>query len=142
MYLGSEVYYSSTVPEQLAAGGGHTLNGSHYVLLEFGGGCSRSQMLNGISACIYSGVTPVIAHVEHYDVFYIDASLIEEVRNMGALIQVNTQVLNQRASVATLKGCIRSWWRAYRIGYASLWDFLYYVAGQLLVFICPGKIQN
>lgn len=91
LYLGSEVRYGSDVPEKLAAGEIQTLNGSHYVLLEFGSACLRSQILRGISNCVLSGYTPVLAHAERYDVFYRDDALIEEVLDMGALIQVNAQ---------------------------------------------------
>lgn len=91
LYLGSEVRYESVVPEELAGGAVQTLNGSHYVLLEFGGGCLHSQVLNGVSACIYSGFTPVIAHVERYDIFHRDAGLIDEVLRQGALIQINAE---------------------------------------------------
>lgn len=57
-------------------------------------------------------------------------------------VRVNADAVNRRASAATLKGCIVSRWNAFRIGYSSLWDFLYCVLGQLVVFVCPPKAQN
>lgn len=57
-------------------------------------------------------------------------------------VRVDSQAVHRRVSAATLKGCVQSRWRAFRIGYSSLWDFLYTVAGQFVVFICPGKIQK
>lgn len=57
-------------------------------------------------------------------------------------VRVDADATRRRASRATLMGCIRSRWRAFRLGYASLWDFLYCVTGQLVIFLCPGKLQN
>lgn len=89
LYLGAEIRYESEVPEKLEAGQLRTLNGSCYVLLEFSSRCPRNQILSGISNCIYSGFTPVIAHVERIDAFCRDVSLVEEAVDLGALIQVN-----------------------------------------------------
>jgi len=91
LYPGSEVHYESAVPDRLAEGAIQTLNGSHYVLVEFGGRCLRSQVLRAVSSVVYSGHTPVIAHVERYDVFRRDAELINEVLELGALLQVNAE---------------------------------------------------
>lgn len=107
LYLGREIRYGSDVPEKLAAGELHTLNGSQYILLEFGNSCPRSQVVNGISACLYSGVTPIIAHVERYDVFRKDASLIEEVLEQGALIQVNAESILGKQGLEALFFCHR-----------------------------------
>lgn len=57
-------------------------------------------------------------------------------------VRVDGDAQNRRASKSTLIGCIQSRWRAYRIGYSSLLDFLYCTAGQLIVCICPGKLQK
>ena len=107
LYLGSEVRYGASVPEMLEAGEIQTLNGSRYVLLEFRTGSPRSQILSGISRCIYSGFTPIIAHAERYDAFYKDASLTEEVLNLGALIQVNAQSILGRQGLRTFFFCGR-----------------------------------
>lgn len=57
-------------------------------------------------------------------------------------VRVDEKAQLRRGSKSTLYGCIQSRWKAYRIGYSSFWDFLYCVAGQLLVCICPGKLQR
>lgn len=82
---------------------------------------------------------------EDYD-FYVrllkDGSYAENIPVTLVKVRVNPAALRRRASWKTLTGCIRSRWCAYRIGFSSFWDFLYCVAGQVLIFVCPGKIQN
>lgn len=56
--------------------------------------------------------------------------------------RVNKDAYSRRASLATFKGCIRSRWAAFRIGYSSLWDFLYCAAGALILLICPGFVSR
>lgn len=56
--------------------------------------------------------------------------------------RVNREARQRRKGMNTLKGCIHSRWRAYRIGYARLGDFLYCVAGQLFVVMCPSRVQQ
>lgn len=57
-------------------------------------------------------------------------------------VRVDQEAHRRRNSVNTLKGCIHSRWRAYRMGYARLGDFLYCVAGQLFVVLCPATVQK
>lgn len=57
-------------------------------------------------------------------------------------VRVNTDAVHRRVSFGTVKGCVISRWNAYKIGYASLGDFLYCVIGQFIVFICPRKVQK
>lgn len=56
--------------------------------------------------------------------------------------RVDREARQRRKGMDTLKGCIYSRWRAHKIGYASLGDFLYCVAGQLFVVLCPRKLQQ
>lgn len=107
LYLGSEVRYESSVPEQLAAGGVQTLNGSRYVLLEFDVHCLRSQLVQGVSNVIYSGFTPIIAHAERYDAFRRDDGLIDEVLDQGALVQVNAESILGTCGLRTKWFCHR-----------------------------------
>lgn len=57
-------------------------------------------------------------------------------------VRVDREANSRRGSLATLKGCIYSRWRAYRLGYARLIDFLYCVVGQFLLVVCPGSVQQ
>lgn len=56
--------------------------------------------------------------------------------------RVDRQAHQRRGSLNTLKGCVHSRWRSYKIGYARLGDFLYCVAGQLFLVICPTGLRK
>lgn len=91
LYLGSELHYEKDAPEKLQEGRILSLNGSNYVLLEFGSSSLRSQVLSAVSEITCCGYTPVIAHAERYPVFRTDPSLADDVLDMGALIQLNAE---------------------------------------------------
>lgn len=56
--------------------------------------------------------------------------------------RVNRDALARRGSWDTLKGCARSRWYSYRIGYASLWDVCYCVLGEFVILISPVKLKQ
>lgn len=89
LYLGNEILYESDAPERLADGKILSMNGTQYALLEFKPSSLRSRIISGVTEMLYSGFTPIIAHVDRYDAFIKDKTLTDEVINMGALIQVN-----------------------------------------------------
>lgn len=89
LYLGSEIYYQSEVPDRLAARRILSLADSQYVLLEFRTGSLRSHVITGVSETIRCGFAPIIAHAERYEIFRKDSTLTDEVLEMGALIQLN-----------------------------------------------------
>ena len=57
-------------------------------------------------------------------------------------VRVDISANMRRASMCNLIGCIQSRWHAFQIGYSSLFDFLYCCAGELLISICPAKLQQ
>ena len=57
-------------------------------------------------------------------------------------VRVDSGALSRRASFGTLKGCVRSRWYAFRIGYSSFLDFLFCAVGELVIVISPPKVQN
>ena len=105
LYLGNEVYYEEGVMEALTGGGLRTLHGSRYVLLEFDNGMLRNQILNGISEAMRYGYTPILAHVERYELFQKDRELLELVLDMGALIQLNAGSVLGRNGLGTKWFC-------------------------------------
>lgn len=56
--------------------------------------------------------------------------------------RVNSGAFSRRASWNTLKGCARSRWYSFRIGYASLLDVIVCVLGEVVIMISPGKVQH
>lgn len=57
-------------------------------------------------------------------------------------VRVDQDALARRASLSTLKGCMDSRWRAYKLGYASLWDVAVCVGGELFITLCPAGVQR
>ena len=88
-YLGCEVHYDSEVPELLSKKEVMSYNGTHYALIEFRYRSTKSQILAAISEVVRYGYTPIIAHVERYAVVVEDEYLIDDILDLGALIQMN-----------------------------------------------------
>ncbi len=89
LYLGQEISYENDAPEAMHSGRVLTMNGSRYALLEFRTNSLRSQLINGVSETIRCGFTPIVAHVERYDISRTDQTLVDELLDMGALLQLN-----------------------------------------------------
>lgn len=89
LYLGTEIYFHGEVPEKLLQGALLSMGGSDFVLLEFGRQASKSQILMGVSETLRYGFTPIIAHAERCEIFRTYPAFMDEVRNLGAYIQIN-----------------------------------------------------
>lgn len=89
LYLGTEIRFDSTVPEKLLQGQLLSLDGSDFVLLEFGTKTMKSQILMGVTEMIRYGFTPIIAHAERCEALRVNPALVDEVRRLGAYIQLN-----------------------------------------------------
>ena len=89
LYLGNEISYEADAPEAMHEGKVLTLNASQYVLLEFRTNSLRSQIITGVSETIRCGFIPIVAHVERYEISRSDKTLVGELLEMGALLQLN-----------------------------------------------------
>ena len=107
LYLGQEVAYEVEAPEALADGKILSMNGSHYVLLEFRPEVLRSRVISGVSETILCGFTPIIAHAERYEIFRKDKNLLDEVLEMGALIQLNADSVMGKQGFSVKRCCHR-----------------------------------
>lgn len=94
LYLGNEIYYYDSMCEWLEEGRVTSMNGSKYVLVEFGFTWPVRNIENAIRNICNEGYKPIIAHVERYDELYNDIDMIEELIRMGAYIQINTESVN------------------------------------------------
>jgi hypothetical protein len=56
--------------------------------------------------------------------------------------RVDQHACQRRASWETLKGTVLSRWNSVRLGYSSVWDLIVCCAGETLICICPGKVQQ
>ena len=91
LYIGNEIYFTDDVPGLLSDGRLCTLAGSKYVLTEFAVNVNYDILKNSLYRILLEGFIPVLAHVERYDCLYKKISLVEDLVNMGAYIQVNTE---------------------------------------------------
>ncbi len=107
LYLANEVYYEQEVPEKLEIGRALSINGSRYCLLEFSGNTLRSKILTAVSEVSYVGFTPIIAHVERYEIARKDKTLVDEVLDMGALIQMNADSVMGKHGLSVMWFCER-----------------------------------
>ena len=88
-YLGSEVHYEMAVPELLHSHEVMTYNDTHYALIEFRYKSAKSEILNALREVKRFGFTPVIAHLERYEICVNDKDIIDDILDQGALIQIN-----------------------------------------------------
>lgn len=105
LYLGCEVGYELDVSEKIANGSVLTLNGTQYVLLEFQEESFRSRIMNGVLEVLNFGYIPIIAHVERYEAFRKAPQLIDEVTELGALIQINAQSVLGKGGLGIKRYC-------------------------------------
>lgn len=107
LVLGSEVHYEADMPERIQQKQVLSINDSQYLLLEFRGSSLRSQIIAGVSEVIRCGFIPIIAHVERYQEFLSDDSLVPEVLEKGALVQLNADSVMGQNGLRVKKFCHR-----------------------------------
>ncbi|MBO5287713.1 MAG: PHP domain-containing protein [Clostridia bacterium] len=93
LFLGNEIMYHSDVFDSLSSKKCNFLANSAYALLEFSPDTSAFEIRNTVSKLLRKGVRPVIAHIERYSALVKDFSLVEELKDMGALLQVNSRAI-------------------------------------------------
>ncbi len=107
LYLGQEIAYENGVPEALHRGRVLTVNGSDWALLEFHTNSLRSHIITGVAETVRCGFVPIVAHVERYDICRSDPSLVEELLDMGALLQLNADSVLGGNGFAVKRFCRR-----------------------------------
>lgn len=89
LFLGCEYHVNMEITENIYAGNRPTLAGSRYVLSEFSSASTESFIKERCYHMLSRGLVPVIAHVERYPALTGDLDLIEELQEMGCMMQVN-----------------------------------------------------
>lgn len=93
LFLGNEIYLGTDFYEVLEKKAFITLAGSDYILIEFN---LLSNSINIAEMCYEvrkRGYIPIIAHIERYINLYNDRTLLEDILEEGALLQVNASSL-------------------------------------------------
>ncbi|MFZ7339954.1 capsular polysaccharide biosynthesis protein Cps4B [Streptococcus suis] len=87
---GAELYYSKDILSKLEKKKVPTLNGSRYILLEFSMNTPWKEIQEAVNEVTLLGLTPVLAHIERYDVLAFHAERVEELIDKGCYTQVNS----------------------------------------------------
>lgn len=89
IYLGTEYYYREEVSQIFDREEAVTMAGSDCVLMEFNPLEERSYIYNAVREALSSGYTPIVAHVERYEQLMKKPEYVKNLKDMGALVQVN-----------------------------------------------------
>lgn len=93
LYLGCEYHANADMVEDLAREPRFRINGGRYVLIEFSSQHVFQKVRNWIYELVNAGFKPIIAHVERYPLVVKEMEQVEELIDMGALIQVDSGAL-------------------------------------------------
>lgn len=89
IYQGCEFHANMDMVEILDAGSWGTMAGTEYVLIEFSEAHNLSYIRERCYSLLCSGYIPIIAHAERYSALYKKYDEIENLVNMGVMIQMN-----------------------------------------------------
>ena len=89
LYLGNEVFLTSSFIELLNKKEISTLNNSKYILFEFPMSHIYNNTSDIIMELVSNGYIPILAHPERYTMFMENPALIEKYLQMGVLMQGN-----------------------------------------------------
>lgn len=89
IYLGNEIMFTSDISDIMENNKIFTMADSMYVLVEFFPSTPYNAIKDGIREVAMAGKIPIIAHVERYESIMDDIYCIDELKELGACIQVN-----------------------------------------------------
>ena len=89
LYLGTEFHVNGDIIEYLESGRCLTLADTEYVLSEYEYDTDYSYLFRMTHELLRHGYVPVIAHVERYGCLVRNPKRLEELQEIGALVQMN-----------------------------------------------------
>lgn len=89
LLYGREVYYTVDVMDEIETGKALLIGDTRYILVEYSTSVEPAYLVRSVNNIIQLGYIPIVAHVERYACVVDDWELIYELKNMGAVIQVN-----------------------------------------------------
>lgn len=95
LYLGNEVMHHHDIYESLSSGKCSFIGSSSYALVEFLPNAPFFEIQGSLSGLLRKGVTPILAHIERYSSLVNDIGKVSEIKEMGALIQVNASSITK-----------------------------------------------
>jgi protein-tyrosine phosphatase len=93
LLLGNEVLYRKNIVEELDEGDCLTMNDTRYVLTEFVPGEKYDTIYTGLLDMVREGYIPIIAHIERVNCLHEGYKNLQELIDMGCLMQINTELL-------------------------------------------------
>lgn len=92
LYHGNEIRYSHDALALLDEGKAACMSGDKKrVLLEFSPQDDYGYITSGVNDFVNAGYIPILAHVERYEEVFDKKGRVEELRELGAEIQINAQ---------------------------------------------------
>lgn len=91
MYLGCEFHANMEMLHLLREKKVSSMGGSRYVLTEFSGAADYPYIRERTVALVSGGYKPIIAHIERIECLRKDFRMIEELVELGAKVQINTE---------------------------------------------------
>ena len=104
---GAEIYYTSKALKKLDAEAIPTLNGSRFVLVEFIPEVKADELFRAMRELANGGYNPILAHVERYYCLQDKQEVIQDLRRLGVLIQMNAKTVLQSKGLFGGKSYIR-----------------------------------
>lgn len=90
LYMGCEVFFEYDVPKLIEAGRIPTMVQSRYVLVEFDFDAEYDTIRSGLMDILDMELVPIFAHVERFEAIFGHADRVRDLRDMGILIQLNS----------------------------------------------------
>lgn len=94
LLLGNEIMFHNDICDSLSAEKCRSIGETKYLLIEFRPETPYFEIKNAISKIARRGFFPIIAHVERYGALVKDFKLIDELKELGAILQVNAQSIS------------------------------------------------
>ena len=88
LYLGCEYHAHMDMTDDLDDAR-YRMAGSRYVLTEFSESHQAAYIMDRLYKVLSAGYIPIVAHAERYEAVYGHMDFIDEIRDRGALIQIN-----------------------------------------------------
>ena len=105
LHLGTEVHVNGDILEYLQEGKVFTLAGSDYVLTEYEYDTEYSYIFKMTKELLRYGYIPVIAHVERYGCIAKHPAYLDELREIGAMMQMNAAAILGQEGWGTKQFC-------------------------------------
>ncbi len=107
LYLGCEFHANMEMAEMLREKKIPTMAGSRYVLTEFSGSAEQSYIRDRLYSLISNGFRPIVAHVERCAKVRTDLNFVEDLVDMGAFMQVNSESITGKEGFAVKRFCLK-----------------------------------